>query len=86
MDGCYNGMLRGALDVHWREHITKKELYGDLPKISSRILRMDYMVLLRILLESINFKLELLDCIKVNRNFTKIKNIVLLFYQKTLLL
>ena len=37
LDGCYTRMLRKALDVSWKDHITNKELYGDLPKITTRI-------------------------------------------------
>ena len=37
LDGCYTRMLRKALDVSWKDHITNKELYGDLPKITTQI-------------------------------------------------
>ena len=37
LDGCYTRMLRKALDVSWKDHITKKELYGDLPRITTQI-------------------------------------------------
>ena len=37
LDGCYTRMLRSALDVSWRDHMTNKELYGDLPKITTKI-------------------------------------------------
>ena len=37
LDGCYTRMLRMALDVSWRDKLTNKELYGKLPKISTRI-------------------------------------------------
>ena len=37
LDGCYTGMVRKALDVSWKDNITNKELYGDLPKITTRI-------------------------------------------------
>ena len=30
-------MLRTALNVSWREHITIKDLYGYLPNVSSKI-------------------------------------------------
>ena len=30
-------MLRTALNVSWREHITVKDLYGYLPNVSSKI-------------------------------------------------
>ena len=37
LDGCYTRMLRKALNVNWREHVPNKELYGDLPKITTKI-------------------------------------------------
>ena len=37
IDGCYTRLLRRALHVSWRAHITNKELYGDLPTLSSTI-------------------------------------------------
>ena len=39
LDDCYTGMLRKALDVGWKDHIhvPNKELYGDLPKITTQI-------------------------------------------------
>ena len=37
IDGCYTRMLRAVLNVHWRQHITNKELYGELPKLSDKI-------------------------------------------------
>ena len=37
LDGCYTRMLRAALDVSWKSHTTNKELYGDLPKITTNI-------------------------------------------------
>ena len=30
-------MLRKTLNVNWKAHMTNKELYGDLPKITSQI-------------------------------------------------
>ena len=30
-------MLRTALNVSWRDHLTNKDLYGHLPKVSSKI-------------------------------------------------
>jgi len=30
-------MLRKALNMSWREHVTNELLYGDLPKISTKI-------------------------------------------------
>ena len=37
LDGCYTRMLRAALDISWKSHITNRELYGDLPKITAKI-------------------------------------------------
>jgi len=31
LDGCYTRMLRKALNISWREHVTNELLYGDLP-------------------------------------------------------
>jgi len=30
-------MLRKALNISWREHVTNELLYGDLPKISTKV-------------------------------------------------
>ena len=30
-------MLRKALNINWRQHMTNKELYGELPQISTTI-------------------------------------------------
>ena len=37
IDGCYTRMLRMALNVNWKEHRTNKEVYGDLPRLTSKI-------------------------------------------------
>jgi len=37
LDGCCTRMLRKALNISWREHVTNELLYGDLPKISTKI-------------------------------------------------
>ena len=37
VDGCYTRMLRTAFNVQWKQHMTNKELYGDLPKITDKI-------------------------------------------------
>ena len=37
VDGCYTRMLRMALGVSWKQHMTNAELYGSLPKASSKI-------------------------------------------------
>ena len=36
-DGAYTRMLRTVLNVSWRDHITDEDLYGHLPKVSSKI-------------------------------------------------
>ena len=37
LDGCYTRLLRTAFNVHWSQHMTNKELYGNLPKVSEKI-------------------------------------------------
>ena len=37
IDGAYTRMLRAALNISWKQHPTKKEVYGKLPSISSKI-------------------------------------------------
>ena len=37
LDGCYTRMLRTVYNIHWKQHMTNKELYGDLPKLSQKI-------------------------------------------------
>ena len=37
IDGAYTRMLRAALNVLWKEHLTNKELYGKTPKVTSSI-------------------------------------------------
>ena len=37
VDGCYTRMLRMALSVSWKQRLTNEELYGRLPKVSSKI-------------------------------------------------
>ena len=37
LDGAYTRMLRAVLNISWREHPTKKVLYGDLPPISQTL-------------------------------------------------
>ena len=37
LDGCYTRMLRMAMDVSWKQHLTNFELYGSLPKLTSKI-------------------------------------------------
>ena len=37
IDGCYTRLLRRALNIIWKDHITNKILYGDLPKLTTTI-------------------------------------------------
>ena len=37
LDGCYTRLLRTAFIVHWSQHMTNKELYRKLPKVSEKI-------------------------------------------------
>ena len=37
IDGAYTRLLRSALNVSWRDHITNLRLYGSLPKVTSKI-------------------------------------------------
>ena len=37
LDGTYTRMLRMALNVHWQEHKTNEEVYGKLPKVTSKV-------------------------------------------------
>lgn len=37
IDGCYTRMLRMALDVNWKQHLTNKEVYGTLPRATMKI-------------------------------------------------
>ena len=37
LDGFYTRMLRMALNVSWKEKLTNKELYGQLPPVSSKV-------------------------------------------------
>jgi len=37
LDGCDTKMLRKALNISWREHVTNELLYEDLPKILTKI-------------------------------------------------
>ena len=34
LDGTYTKLLRAALNVSWKQHLTNKQLYGNLPAIS----------------------------------------------------
>ena len=37
VNGCYNRMLRTALNVQWQQHMNNQELYGSLQRISETI-------------------------------------------------
>ena len=37
LNGTYTRMLQKVLNVHWRDNICNKELYGGLPKLSNKI-------------------------------------------------
>ena len=37
LDGAYTRMLRAVLNISWKQHPTKKQLYGNLPPISVSI-------------------------------------------------
>ena len=37
IDGAYTRMLRAALNVSYREHLTNRELYNNIPRITSSI-------------------------------------------------
>ena len=36
IDGLYTKLLRRILGVRWRDHVTNKELYGDIPLLSAQ--------------------------------------------------
>ena len=37
LDGVYSRMLRTALNISWKDHVTNIELYGKLPRLSDTI-------------------------------------------------
>jgi len=37
IDGVYTRLLRTALNISWRDHITNAVVYGKLPKVSSKV-------------------------------------------------
>ena len=37
LDGCYTCMLRAVHNIHWSDHISNKDLYGSLPKLSEKL-------------------------------------------------
>ena len=34
LDGAYTRMLRSALNISWKQHLTKKQLYANIPPIT----------------------------------------------------
>ena len=34
LDGCYTRLLMMVLDLNWKDHSTREEIYGNLPKVS----------------------------------------------------
>ena len=34
LDGCYTRLLMMVLDLNWKDHPTREEIYGSLPKVS----------------------------------------------------
>ena len=37
LDGCYTRLLRRVLNLSWKSHPSLKDIYGDLPRISSLV-------------------------------------------------
>ena len=37
LDGCYTRLHRTAFNVHWKQHMTTQQLYGDSSKITNKI-------------------------------------------------
>ena len=37
LDGCYTRLLRAALNISWMDKVPNTELYGDIPKVTSKI-------------------------------------------------
>ena len=37
LDGCYKCLLWAVQNIHWSDHISNKDLYGSLPKLSERL-------------------------------------------------
>ena len=37
LDGCYTCLLCTALNVNWEQHMTNEELYGSLPRLSTKL-------------------------------------------------
>ena len=36
-DGCYTRILRMAVNVSWKSHLTNEQLYQELPKVSCKV-------------------------------------------------
>ena len=39
LDGTYTNLLRRVQNIHWTQHATLKDIYGKLPKISSKLIQ-----------------------------------------------
>ena len=37
IDGAYTRILRAVMNKSWRDHLTNKQLYGGIPKISKSL-------------------------------------------------
>ena len=37
LDRCYRCILRAALKISWRQHMSNNELYGELLRVSSKV-------------------------------------------------
>ena len=37
LDGCYTNMLRRIQNMSWKDHHTLSEIYGNIPKLSTRL-------------------------------------------------
>ena len=38
LDGLYTRLLRFALDISWKDHVTNEKLYAGLPKLSDKLI------------------------------------------------
>ncbi|XP_071793280.1 uncharacterized protein [Asterias amurensis] len=39
INGCYTQLLRRVLNIHWQDHTTNREVYGNLPPLSETIMQ-----------------------------------------------
>ena len=39
LDGTYTNLLRRVQNMHWTQHATLKDIYGNLPKITSKLIQ-----------------------------------------------